>query len=199
MPEIDTVTEDKSSQPDQDWEARFLGLQKTMNKKETEWGAVRSKSEKTIASMTQELRDAQERLKALEEGTSKWEQEKSTLTADLEKFRTESANSAKKLSRWEVLSKNPALLEHEQQGLLRTDLEGNDFEQYTAKYIEMIGQTSKKVADSKSIGATAGGGASKPGPAGLSELKSQLNDAMSKGDMATYDGLYEQILNFRGQ
>lgn len=182
------------AQSDMDWEARFKGLQKTLNAKEAEWTASKTKADSTITAMTQELQGRDSKLTDLASQLSKLNEDLTKLSDERAKLVSDAATYEAKEKRWQSLAKHPELLQDELDGLLRTDLAGEAWDKYIDVYSSRrtaVGEQSRqKVLE----GASGANGSTRTAPATKESLKAQLLEAQRKGDRAAYDAAYDALI-----
>lgn len=180
--------------PTQDWEARFKGLQTTLNEEQRKNREQIALNNKTIAEMTQELQTYRGKLLDADESSKKTQAELEAARQEREKAVQDAATSAKKLNRNTALLQFPNLISLDTQGLLRQDLEGDEFAAYLQNFAKQLGQTEQAGAAAILTGAAPAGGAVRAGALTKEDAMKAVVDAQRKGDMAAYDAAYAELV-----
>lgn len=178
----------------QDWEARFKGLQATLNQKEQTLGKKVSTLESTVAAVTSEAHDWKSQLETLQKSMSGKVADYDTVTKERDTLRADAATAAKQVARMKSLTKFPELFGDDDKQLLRTDLEGEAFDTYLKNYAERLGASANNAIDKYKAGGSAAGGSNREGAPTREQLMSQLNAARNNGNRQEYDQIYSQVM-----
>lgn len=178
-----------------EWEERFKGLQRTLNTKETTWLTSQQATESTIAKLTAESHDAQTIQSGLNGQLKELRGQIQSLTTDREMLSKDAATSKTQLERMKAIAAYPDLFEAEAKGLLRTDLQGEDFVKFLGEFHAHQSDVASQSRTNFGKGAVPPAGSTRTAPnAAKDALMAQLNEAMRKGDRAAYDAVYSQLL-----
>lgn len=191
--EDQNVNNESTGQADNQWEMRIKGLQTALNRKEEELRKAIAQGEAYKA----ELGASKGILAELEAQVRALENERSELAKAREELQAEVARRQKELSRVSKLAAHPELLDHERQGLLRTDLdpESEDFDQYLKRYLDVIsGKVSKAIQDTLQGAIPQVSAPKESQKVSKDDLMDQMRMAILSGDLSTYESLRQALL-----
>jgi len=200
-----TVTSQNSTSPAQagqtgqqpvNWEALFQseearrkGLQTALNREQEKWSGAKQQTDALIAALTQEKLETERALKALQTEFDGTKTQVGDYELKLKTAEATAATAAKGLERYRKVAR-VGLVEEEEQGLLRTDLEGEEFDKHLEAFVAKLGKSAQKMA----MGTTPAGGAARTPPESIDALKTRVFAAQLAGDTAAYNQLYDELV-----
>lgn len=176
--------------PQENWEARFKGLNKLVEEKQRELAGKEAMFVQTAADrerLAADLKATQDAKAALEAKIV--ERDKAIQEAQANSAKMEAQNS--RLTT--IAAKDPSLLALEQKGLLRTDIQGEGFAKYLNDFVDTLKLQGTANIEKFSAGATQ---AAQP-PTATDDpgvLYDQMQAAMRKGDMAAFKTLNDKYI-----
>lgn len=178
--------------PQQDpYEPRYKGLNKLHQEKLAELSATSERLLQTAAEANAAKADRDKALQdkiALETALKQRE-------AELEQFKGNSAKLQNQFDRMKtIVEKTPALIPMEQKNLLRTDLVGDDLLKYLTDFQATLKDQAVSNVQAFSAGATQSGPPNQM-PDDPGALYDQIQIALKKGDMATFDALNQKYFD----
>jgi chromosome segregation ATPase len=197
MDEGQTGTPAQPTQPadapqDQSYEARYNGLNRTYQEHRQKWDGEKTQLNGVIADLTGKSKDWETKFAEVDKARATLAEQIEALNKAKTDADSKAATLEKRLSRQDLfMSKHPNLAGYEKEGLLRTDLEGADLDAYLDKMEAKLGAVQKAALDEVMEGATpnAAPGTREDGKLDMETLGKQIDEALDKGDMATYEAL----------
>jgi hypothetical protein len=181
--------------PTTDYEARFKGLQQTLNAKTNEWTTKFSQLESEREAAKQEADNARKEAAAQKRAAADLDAQLKQLAEERNSLNLKAATNERGLNRFKAIAKH-GLVQDEEAGLLRSDLEGEDFEKYLEAFKGRLGQAGQGALDQAMKGAVppvTGANVRQPA-ATKQDLMLQLDKAAREGDTRGYDVVYSQLL-----
>lgn len=175
-------------------ENRLKGLQSALNEKHASAVQLEQQLKSTLTAKEAEVQTYRGQLTTVEQ-RAKELQEANTQMA------TQLADAQKAAAKADVIRAvaKKGLLEDYDNGLLRTDLSGNDFEKFLDQYAARLSGTAQQAKEQVMNGAIppSGGGSTRQESMNRAQLNAAIQDALMKGERAKYDELYTQMINLK--
>jgi hypothetical protein len=182
---------------DQSYKARYDGLNKTYQTHRSQWESEKVAKDGLIADFTAKQKDWESKNAEFQKLITSKDAAFAALEKDRAEADTRAATLIKRVQRQDLfMAKYPDLAGFDAEGLLRTDLEGEELDGYLSKMQGRLGTLRKDALDDVMSGATpsTAPGTRDDGKLDKETMFKQLNDAIEKNDMAAYNNLLPQWL-----